>query len=214
MSACRALLSAFAVTDDLILLQADCVRAYAQAVLKGLPTFIRLPKAWQPEAWSPFKDPVCRLVKALYGHPRAGEFWHHRFQAELITLEFKTIDGWPSMYVPELINNDRVIICVYVDDLVILGPKAMYPVPEALRKEIEMDDLHTLDKYLGCVHHFFETTVNGEKLMTIQFDMADYFKSACEISATETGETLKPASTPFAPEINSEDFDHLLNEHE
>ena len=105
-----------------------------QAVLKGPPTFIRLPKAWQPEAWSSFKDPVCRLVKALYGHPHAGDFWHDRFQAELITLEFKTIDGWPSVYVRELNKKDRIIICVYVDDLVILGPKAMCPVLVALRK--------------------------------------------------------------------------------
>ena len=88
-------------------------------------------------------------MKALYGHPHAGDFWHDRFQAELITLEFKTIDGWPSVYVRELDNNDRIIICVYVDDLAILGPKAMYPVLEALRKEIEMDDPHTLNKYLG-----------------------------------------------------------------
>ena len=41
--------------------------------------------------------------------------------------------------------------------------------------------------------------------------MADYFQSACEIFVTETGKTMKPASTPFAPEINSEDLDHLLN---
>ena len=52
MSACRALLFVFAVTESLILLQSDCVRAYVQAVLKRPPTFIRLPKAWQPEAWS------------------------------------------------------------------------------------------------------------------------------------------------------------------
>ena len=134
----------FAVTDDLVLLQSDCARAYVQAVLKGPPTFIRFPKAWQPEGWSPFKDPVCRLVKALYGHPRAGDSWHDRYQAELNTLEFKTTDGWPSVHVRELSSNDRTIICVYVDDLVILGPKAMYPVPEALRKEIEMDDPRTL----------------------------------------------------------------------
>ena len=75
----------------------------------------------------------------------------------------------------------------------------MYPVFEALRKEIEMDDPHTLNKYLGCFHHFLETTVNGEKMMTIQFDMADYFKSACEIFVSENRETLKPASTRSPP---------------
>ena len=149
-------------------------RTYIQAVLKGPPTSIRLPKAWQLEAWSSFKDPACRLVKVFYGHPHAGDFWHDRFQAELITLEFKTIVGWPSVYVRELNKNDRITMCVYVDDLVILGAKAMYPVSEDLRKEIEMDEPHTLSKYLGCFHHCLETTANGEKLVTIQFDMADY----------------------------------------
>ena len=41
--------------------------------------------------------------------------------------------------------------------------------------------------------------------------MADCFKSACEIFVAETGKTLNPASTPSAPEINSEKLDHLLN---
>ena len=78
------------------------------------------------------------MVKALYGHSHAGDFWHDRFHAELITLEFKTIDGWPSAYVCELNKKDRIVMCVYVDDLVIFGPKAMYPVLEALRKDIQI----------------------------------------------------------------------------
>ena len=39
----------------------------------------------------------------------------------------------------------------------------MYPVLEAFRKEVEMDAPHTLTKYLGCLHHFLETTVRGER---------------------------------------------------
>ena len=62
MSACRALLSAVAVADDLVLLQQDCVRAYMEAVLTGPPTFIRLPKARQPESW--FPDMPC--MKRVY----------------------------------------------------------------------------------------------------------------------------------------------------
>ena len=69
----------------------------------------------------------------------------------------------------------------------------------------------TLNKYLVCFHQFPDATVNGEKMTTSQFDIADYFKSACEMFVAETGETLKPASTLFAPEINSEELDHLLN---
>ena len=33
--------------------------------------------------------------------------------------------------------------------------------------------------------------------MTIQLDMADHSKRACEILVVDTGEALKPAPTPF-----------------
>ena len=53
--------------------------------------------------------------------------------------------------------------------------------------------------------------VNSEKMTTSPFDIVDYFKSACEMFVAETGETLNLESTLFAPKINSEELDHLLN---
>ncbi len=61
------------------LLQSDCVRAYVQAKLTGLKTFVRLPRAWWPASWYDdkgqprFVDSVVKLLKALYGHPLAGD---------------------------------------------------------------------------------------------------------------------------------------------
>ena len=51
MSACRALLAAYAVTRDAKLYQSDCARAYIQAHMKGTDTYVRLPKAWWPKSW-------------------------------------------------------------------------------------------------------------------------------------------------------------------
>eukprot|EP00972_Heterocapsa_arctica_P050349 7402221-Heterocapsa_arctica.AAC.1 len=68
--------------------------------MKGPPTFVRLPKAWWPPEWaSKYTDPVCRLLRALYGHPRAGDFWQDKIAAELSELKFETVEGWPSVYV-------------------------------------------------------------------------------------------------------------------
>ena len=56
---------------------ADAIQAYIQAVLTGVLCWVELPK----EAWHPsvdigkYRRPVCRLVKALYGHPDAGTMW-------------------------------------------------------------------------------------------------------------------------------------------
>ena len=52
---------------------ADGESAYTQAKLGGPPTWVRLPRdRWLPEWEGKYKDPVVKLVLALYGHPDAG----------------------------------------------------------------------------------------------------------------------------------------------
>ena len=40
-------------------------------------TFIKMPKELWLDAWrkAGYKNPVCSLVQALYGHPEAGAHW-------------------------------------------------------------------------------------------------------------------------------------------
>ena len=56
---------------------ADAIQAYIQANLSGVPCGVELPdEAWHPSAnRHKFPRPVCRLVKAIYGHPDAGTMW-------------------------------------------------------------------------------------------------------------------------------------------
>ena len=49
---------------------ADAVQAYVQADMKGTPTWVCLPPDQRPAAWKHMRKPVCRMRKALYGHPR------------------------------------------------------------------------------------------------------------------------------------------------
>ena len=64
--------------------QADAEAAYTQCDLKGTPTWVRLPEDRWPPSWFEMKggtrvpiyyDPVCLLLRALYGHPDAGTYW-------------------------------------------------------------------------------------------------------------------------------------------
>ena len=100
MAACRILLVAFSLMKNAKLLQSDCVRAYVQAPMKGTKTYIRLPKAWWPKHWAGrFRDPICQLLQALYGHPHAGDFWYEKLEAELLRLNFTIVEGWPSVFI-------------------------------------------------------------------------------------------------------------------
>ena len=61
--------------------QADAEAAYTQCDLTGTPTWVRLPDDRWPDTWYMIdkfgkktprsRDPVCRLLRALYGHPDA-----------------------------------------------------------------------------------------------------------------------------------------------
>ncbi|CAE8585896.1 unnamed protein product, partial [Polarella glacialis] len=60
---------AFGLLSGHAIEQADAEQAYIQSPLGGTETYIRLPKELQPDSWKHMRDPVCKLVMSLYGHP-------------------------------------------------------------------------------------------------------------------------------------------------
>eukprot|EP00969_Alexandrium_andersonii_P329448 14558026-Alexandrium_andersonii.AAC.1 len=52
--------------------QLDATQAYPQAYLAGIKTYVRLPWHEWPAHWRGMTDTVCRLTKALRGHPDSG----------------------------------------------------------------------------------------------------------------------------------------------
>ena len=106
---------------------ADAIQAYIQAKLSGTPCWVELPdEAWHPSAnRRNYRRPVCRLVKALYGHPDAGTMWEQHCHTAVQKVGFKPLgDEWPSLYFhPEM----KLLLVIYVDDLKMAGPKAQLP---------------------------------------------------------------------------------------
>ena len=91
--------------------------------MKGTKTCILLPKAWWPKHWAGrFRDPICQLFQALYGHPHAGEFWYEKLEAELLRLNFNIVEGRPSVFILHPDGIATVSFVVYVDDPVAIEP--------------------------------------------------------------------------------------------
>ena len=118
-----------------------------------------MPKKWWPPSWHKkgFRNPVCRLLYALYGHPKAGDCWGSHLSAILRRYGLQAIEGWPGVYYKSLVQHGKrksVLIVTYVDDLIMIGVSLVPGLLAALRKEIDMEDPHPIEKYLGATHRF------------------------------------------------------------
>ena len=98
-----------------------------------------------------FQKPCCKLNKALYGHPEAGGHWERHLKSALESCGGVAIENHPSSF---WIAPSRLLLTVYVDDLLLSGPEAAHdPFWKKLRKQcIRIEDPAPLDRFLGRSH--------------------------------------------------------------
>jgi len=149
----------------------DAEMAYTQAKLAttlkqadgsivALETWVRLPKArWPPQWHGKFKDPVVRLVLALYGHPDAGGCWEQHCNKAMTELGWIPIPEWQSSFFhPKL----KLMVTIYVDDLKMSGPTQNMDEGWKLIKsriQIEPPTSASGTKFLGAMHTSYERTI-------------------------------------------------------
>ena len=66
------------------------------------------------------ENKVCRLVKSLYGLKQALKQWYEKFNNVMMSNGFKTNECDKCVYVKDT-SKGCVIICLYVDDILIMG---------------------------------------------------------------------------------------------
>ena len=64
---------------------------------------------------------VCKLVESLYGLKQAPKQWHQKFDETILSLGFKLNQSDKCVYSKFDSHDDGVIICLYVDDMLIFG---------------------------------------------------------------------------------------------
>ena len=76
----------------------------------------------QPEGFvAPGREKkVCKLVKSLYGLKQAPKQWHQKFDSVVLDNGFKINECDKCIYVKNTVNG-YVILCLYVDDMLIVG---------------------------------------------------------------------------------------------
>ena len=64
------------------------------------------------------ENKVCRLRKSLYGLKQAPKQWYEKFHKTILSFGFE-VNGSDSCVYSKLFGNDCVIICLYVDGMLI-----------------------------------------------------------------------------------------------
>lgn len=106
----------------------------------------------QPEGFiAPGKEKkVCRLVKSLYGLKQAPKQWHQKFDEIMLSNGFKINECDKCVYTKNT-QNGYVIVCLYVDDILIFGSNndMIKSTKRILTSKFDMKDLGVADVILG-----------------------------------------------------------------
>lgn len=105
---------------------------------------------------------VCKLKKSLYGLKQAPKQWYEKFNSALIEYGFVVNSSDTCVYT-KLVEHNCVIICLYVDDMLIFGTslEVINKTKMFLCSKFETKDLGEADVILGIK---IKKTENGFSL--------------------------------------------------
>jgi hypothetical protein len=90
--------------------KADISNAYINADMDD-EVYVRLPKGFFQEG-----NKVRKLLKALYGHPRAGRLWYGKLESFLKGIGMVQSQREPCLFYSK---EEGCMLCFYVDDFLI-----------------------------------------------------------------------------------------------
>ena len=93
---------------------------------------------------------VCKLVKSLYGLKQAPKQWHEKFDKVIVSNGFNIHESDKCVY-SRFNGNKGVIICLYVDDMLIFGidSESIELTKLLLSSNFDMKDMGLADVILG-----------------------------------------------------------------
>ena len=109
-------LIALAAIFDLVVHQMDVKTAFLNGDLEE-EIYMTQPEGCEVPGQ---EDKVCRLRKSLYGLKQAPKQWYEKFDSSLVQNGF-VVNLSDSCVYSKLIGSDCVLICLYVDDMLIFG---------------------------------------------------------------------------------------------
>jgi hypothetical protein len=188
-----------AATKRWIITGCDIGNAYLEA-LTNRELYMYLPYDWTgyDEDGKPNRI-VVRLLRNLYGSKQAALMWYNHLYDILIEYGFERLIHEPCCFQIRD-KNKRIIVCVYVDDLLMAGPyqEVIDAFKEYLRKKFDkIKDLGDLERYLGLQL----TRLSNGRLALSQTDYINDIIKQFKVDEM----SIKPTPLP----VNLDDYNNL-----
>jgi hypothetical protein len=169
------------------LYQMDVKTAFLNGVIEE-EVYIEQPQGFEVEYR---KSHVCRLKKALYGLRQAPRAWYGRIDSSLTSLGFTKSKEDSNLYF-KIMDNEPVILLLYVDDLFLTGEeKLIAECKQRLAAEFEMKDLGLMHYFLGLeVWQSLERIFLNQGEYTVEI-LKRFDKLECKSMDTSMEEKMK-----------------------
>ena len=168
------------------------------------------------------EDLVCRLTKSLYGLKQAPRCWYKRFDSFIISLRYNRLSSDHCTYYKRFEDNDFIILLLYVDDMLVVGPNKdrVQELKAQLAREFDMKDLGPANKILGMQIHrdrknrkIWLSQKNYLRKVLQRFNMQDCkpistplpvnFKLSSSMCPSSEAERIEMSRVPYASAVGS-----------
>ena len=165
------MLLALAAKYDYQVEQMNVVTAFLEAHLKE-EVWVQQPPGFEQKG-SNGTFLACRLNKALYGLKQAPREWYATLKVYLIFIDYQRVEIDHSVF----IHDNGIIIAIYVDDLLILGPNI---------SDIEALKLQFAERFqmkdLGSIGWYLEMHITRDRAeRTLWINQSIYIKRVIEL---------------------------------
>ena len=157
------------------------------------------------------EDHILKLKKALYGLKQAPRAWNSRLNEVLLKQGcVRSKCDYGVYYTTEI--QERIIIGVYVDDMIITGSKShkIMEFKEGMKQVFEMTDLGILNSYLGIEIKYEEDYTWLTQRSYIESILHSFKMSECNSVKTPMEVRLKLGAERENDEVNPSKFRSLI----
>jgi len=157
------------------------------------------------------ENKVLRLRKALYGLRQAPRAWNAKLDDTLVSLGFQRSGAEHGVYTRSRAGR-RLIVGVYVDDLIITGASEddIVAFKQEMKMKFQMSDLGLLSYYLGI-----EVKQGADGIFLCQSGYAGKVLercglASCNASATPMETRLKLSKSSPEEKVNATEFRRVI----